>query len=159
MTQNVIIRKSQEVKNESKTCACLFDWCFFIESSRLLFTTPKEYRSTLPVRQRSYSSYRRCLTITLESNSTSGYSWNENANTSDNTVIQQTDHKYNLQQPLYLALVLKSLDYQALKAGNSTISMEYAAPSSRTQPSQNVQLDCNSTIETMHNRLLLRRFY
>jgi len=69
------------------------------------------------------------LTITLESNITTGYSWNENSNIGDNTVIQQTDHKY---QPPAVTIPgaggNEIWNLKALKVGKSTISMEYRRP-------------------------------
>jgi inhibitor of cysteine peptidase len=69
------------------------------------------------------------LTVTLESNITTGYSWNENANIGDKTVMQQTDHKY---QPPATAIPgaggKEVWTFKALKAGQSTISMEYRRP-------------------------------
>lgn len=69
------------------------------------------------------------LTITLESNITTGYSWNENANIGDVTVIQQTGHKY---QPPAVTIPgaggFEIWNLKALKVGHSTISMEYRRP-------------------------------
>ena len=66
------------------------------------------------------------LTITLDSNPATGYSWTENANISDRTVARQTDHKY--QPPATSALGAGGKEiwtFKALKSGTSTISMEY----------------------------------
>ena len=69
------------------------------------------------------------LTVTLESNITTGYSWNENANIGDKTVLQQTDHKYQPPAtPIPGAGGKEVWTFKALKAGNSTISMEYRRP-------------------------------
>ena len=69
------------------------------------------------------------LTVTLESNITTGYSWNENANIGDKTVMQQTDHKY---QPPATAIPgaggKEVWTFKALKAGKSTLSLEYRRP-------------------------------
>lgn len=69
------------------------------------------------------------LTVTLESNITTGYSWNENANIGDNTVMQQTNHIY---QPPATAIPgaggKEVWTFKAIKAGKSTISMEYRRP-------------------------------
>ena len=69
------------------------------------------------------------LTVTLESNATTGYSWNENASIGDKTVLQQTDHKY---QPPAAAIPgaggKEVWHFQALKTGTSKISMEYRRP-------------------------------
>lgn len=69
------------------------------------------------------------LIITLESNITTGYSWNENANIGDVTVIQQTDHKY---QPPAVTIPgaggNEIWNLKALKVGSSAISMEYRRP-------------------------------
>ena len=69
------------------------------------------------------------LTITLESNFTTGYSWNETAEIGDKTVIQQTDHKYQPPgTPMPGAGGKEVWIFKALKAGKSTISMGYARP-------------------------------
>jgi len=69
------------------------------------------------------------LTVTLESNITTGYSWNENANIGDKTVMQQTDHKYQPPAtPIPGAGGKEVWTFKALKAGQSTISMEYRRP-------------------------------
>ena len=69
------------------------------------------------------------LTVTLESNITTGYSWNENANIGDKTVMQQTDHKY---QPPATAIPgaggKEVWTFKALEAGKSTLSLEYRRP-------------------------------
>ena len=69
------------------------------------------------------------LIVTLESNITTGFSWNENANIGDKTVMQQTDHKY---QPPATTIPgaggNEIWNLKALKAGRSTISMEYRRP-------------------------------
>ena len=69
------------------------------------------------------------LTVTLESNITTGYSWNENANIGDKTVMQQTDHRY--QSPATAipgAGGNEVWTFKALRAGKSLISMEYRRP-------------------------------
>ena len=69
------------------------------------------------------------LTVTLESNITTGYSWNENANIGDKTVMQQTNHKYQPPAtPIPGAGGKEVWTFKALKAGQSTISMEYRRP-------------------------------
>ena len=69
------------------------------------------------------------LTITLDSNVTTGYSWNQTANITDTSVLQQTDHKYvNPTTPAIGAGGQEVWTVQALKTGTSTISMEYRRP-------------------------------
>lgn len=69
------------------------------------------------------------LTITLESNITTGYSWNETADIGDKTVMQQTDHKYQPPgTPIPGAGGVEIWTFKALKTGKSTISMGYARP-------------------------------
>ena len=69
------------------------------------------------------------LTVTLESNASTGYSWNENANITDKTVLQQTDQKYQAPAtPIAGAGGKEVWTFKALKAGNSMISMEYRQP-------------------------------
>jgi predicted secreted protein len=69
------------------------------------------------------------LTVTLESNITTGYSWNETSEISDLTVMQQTDHKY--QPPATVAVGAGGTEiwnFKALKEGTSTITMRYRRP-------------------------------
>jgi inhibitor of cysteine peptidase len=69
------------------------------------------------------------LTVTLESNVTTGYSWNENANIGDKTVMQQTDHKYQPPAtPIPGAGGKEVWTFKALKTGKSRVSMEYRRP-------------------------------
>ena len=69
------------------------------------------------------------LTVTLESNITTGYSWNENANIGDKAVLQQTDHKYQPPAtPIPGAGGKEAWTFKALKAGRSSISLEYRRP-------------------------------
>ena len=69
------------------------------------------------------------LTISLESNITTGYSWNESANISDKLVLQQTDHKYETPTTTAVGAGGKEVwTIKALKAGKSSISMEYRRP-------------------------------
>ncbi len=64
------------------------------------------------------------LTVTLESNITTGYSWNETANISDKLVLQQTGHKYETPATPALGAGGKEVwTIKALKAGKSTISI------------------------------------
>jgi len=69
------------------------------------------------------------LTLTLDSNISTGYSWNENANIGDRSVLQQIDHKYQPPAtPMPGAGGKEVWTFKALKAGKSTISMEYRRP-------------------------------
>ncbi len=82
------------------------------------------------------------LTVTLESNITTGYSWNENANIGDKTVMQQIDHKYQPPATSIPGAGGKEVwTFKALKAGKSTISMEYRRPfESNTTPAKTFTL-------------------
>ncbi len=78
------------------------------------------------------------LTITLESNITTGYSWNENATISDRTVVNQTSHKY--QPPANQipgAGGQEVWTFTGLAPGNATISMEYKRPFEPNNPPAN----------------------
>ncbi len=69
------------------------------------------------------------LTVTLDSNATTGYSWNENANISDKSVIQQISHKYQAAAtPMPGAPGKEIWTFKALQAGKSVVSMEYRRP-------------------------------
>jgi len=73
------------------------------------------------------------FTVTLCSNPTTGFQW-ESAQISDQTVLQQSDHKfeapeYNGDMPPPPGSPGKEIwTFQALKEGKSTISIEYSQP-------------------------------
>jgi len=71
------------------------------------------------------------VTVTLFSNATTGYKWEENTKISDPLVVQQLDHKYvapgNTDGKVG-AGGLEVWSFKALKAGTSTISTEYGQP-------------------------------
>ena len=72
------------------------------------------------------------LTITLCSNPTTGFLWVESAQISDQTVLQQTDHKLVVPGPEPPPPPgtpgTQVWTFKALKKGESTISMEYSRP-------------------------------
>ena len=70
------------------------------------------------------------LTVTLCSNPTTGFQWVESAEISDQTVLQQTDHKFVPPEETGVAGAAgkEIWTFQALKKGTATISMEYSRP-------------------------------
>jgi len=70
------------------------------------------------------------LTITLCSNPTTGFQWVESAQISDQTVLQQTSHKFVPPEETGVAGAAgkEIWTFKALKKGTSTISMEYSRP-------------------------------
>jgi len=70
------------------------------------------------------------LTVTLCSNPTTGFEWVESAQISDQTVLQQTDHRLVIPEAegVVGAAGTQVWTFQALKKGTSTISMEYSRP-------------------------------
>ncbi len=69
------------------------------------------------------------FTVTLDSNQTTGFRWSETAAISDQTVLQQMEHKYVLAQSERLGAAGQEVwTFKALKTGNSTISMDYSRP-------------------------------
>ncbi len=68
------------------------------------------------------------LTVTLESNQTTGYSW-ELKEISDPSVLQKTDNKYETPTSSLVGAGGKEVwTFKALKAGTTTLSMEYSQP-------------------------------
>ena len=69
------------------------------------------------------------LTVTLCSNPTTGFQW-ESAQISDQTILQQTDHKYEPPEDENIVggAGEEVWTFKALKKGTSTISMEYSRP-------------------------------
>ncbi len=70
------------------------------------------------------------LTVTLCSNPTTGFQWVESAQISDQTVLQQTSHKFVPPEETGVAGAAgkEIWTFKALKKGTSTISMEYSRP-------------------------------
>ncbi len=72
------------------------------------------------------------FTVTLCSNPSTGFQWSESAQISDQTVLQQTAHE--LVPPTDGLLLSPGTPgkeiwtFQALKKGDSTVSMEYSQP-------------------------------
>jgi inhibitor of cysteine peptidase len=66
------------------------------------------------------------LTVSLVSNPSTGYSWDENAAISDKTVIDQTHHEFQAGNvPLAGAPGTEVWTFTALQPGTATISLEY----------------------------------
>jgi len=70
------------------------------------------------------------LTVTLCSNPTTGFQWAESATVSDQSVLQQTDHKFTAPEAngTVGAPEKEVWTFKALKKGTSTVSMEYSRP-------------------------------
>ncbi len=72
------------------------------------------------------------LTVSLCSNPTTGFLWVESAQISDQTVLQQTDHRFvspvSEPPPPPGTPGQQVWTFKALKKGTSTISMEYSRP-------------------------------
>ena len=72
------------------------------------------------------------VNVTLCSNpSSTGFSWSESAKISDQTVLQQTDHKFTPPEanpPLVGAPGKETWTFKTLKPGKSIISIEYSQP-------------------------------
>jgi inhibitor of cysteine peptidase len=68
------------------------------------------------------------LTVTLDSNATTGYSW-ELAGISDTGVLEKTDNKYEAPTSGLMGAGGKEVwTFKALKAGTTTLSMDYSQP-------------------------------
>ncbi len=72
------------------------------------------------------------LTVTLGSNPTTGFGWSEFAEISDETIVQQTSHKYvgkEYEEPPPPGTSGEEVwTFKALKKGTTTISIEYSRP-------------------------------
>jgi predicted secreted protein len=68
------------------------------------------------------------ITVTLDSNATTGYSW-ELKGISDTAVLEKTDNKYEAPTSGLMGAGGKEVwTFNALKAGTTTLSMEYSQP-------------------------------
>jgi len=72
------------------------------------------------------------FTVTLCSNPTTGFIWSEQAQISDQTVLQQTDHQLVMPEseppPPPGTPGQEVWTFQALNKGEATVSMEYSRP-------------------------------
>ena len=70
------------------------------------------------------------LTVTLCSNQTTGFMWSETAQISDQSVLQQTDHRFVPPEAegVVGAAGKEVWTFNALKKGTSTVSVEYSRP-------------------------------
>ena len=70
------------------------------------------------------------LTLTLCSNQTTGFAWSETAQISDQSVLQQTDHRFVSPEAEGVAGAAgkEVWTFNALKKGTSTVSVEYSRP-------------------------------
>ena len=70
------------------------------------------------------------LTVTLCSNQTTGFMWSETAQISDQSVLQQTDHRFVPAEAegVVGAAGKEVWTFNALKKGTSTVSVEYSRP-------------------------------
>jgi len=72
------------------------------------------------------------VTVTLCSNPTTGFIWSETAQISDQSVLQQTDHKLVMPEseppPPPGTPGQEVWTFQALNKGTSTVSVEYSQP-------------------------------
>jgi len=68
------------------------------------------------------------LTVTLDSNATTGYSW-ELTGISDTGVLEKTDNKYEAPTSGLMGAGGKEVwTFKALKAGTTTLNMNYSQP-------------------------------
>jgi len=70
------------------------------------------------------------FTVTLWSNQTTGFKWSESAMIGDQTILQQTDHKYVAPEAKEVvgAAGNEVWTFKAVKAGTTMVSMEYSQP-------------------------------
>jgi len=74
------------------------------------------------------------LIVTLGSNATTGFQWSESAQISDQTVLQQIEHKYMAPEakddkpPASGTPGQETWTFKALEKGTSVISIEYSRP-------------------------------
>ena len=73
------------------------------------------------------------LIVTLCSNPSTGFEWSDSAQISDQTVLQQIDHKFEPAEgrdklPPLGAPAQETWTFKALKRGTSAISLEYGQP-------------------------------
>jgi len=69
------------------------------------------------------------VTLILESNPTTGFSWSEEAQISNPSVLEQVDHEYVAPDSGMLGASGQEIwKFKALKEGTSTVYLEYSRP-------------------------------
>ena len=74
------------------------------------------------------------FTVTLCSNPTTGFKWQETAEIADQSVLQQTGHEFiapgssDGKRPMPGSAGVEVWTFKALKTGNTTVYMEYGRP-------------------------------
>ena len=71
------------------------------------------------------------VTVILGSNQTTGFQWSEDAVIGDTTILEQTNHKYvspEADNQVVGAAGNEQWTFKALKAGTTTVAMEYSRP-------------------------------
>ena len=70
------------------------------------------------------------FTVALWSNQTTGFKWSGSAMIGNQTIVQQTDHKYVAPEAKEVvgAAGNEVWTFKAVKAGTTTVSMEYSQP-------------------------------
>lgn len=74
------------------------------------------------------------IMVSLDSNPSTGFSWTETASIGNAAVLEQTGHAYvapqanNAQPPVLGASRTETWTFKALKAGQTTVTMQYGRP-------------------------------
>ena len=69
------------------------------------------------------------VTVMLESNPTTGFSWSEDAQISDPAVLEQVSHEYVAPDSEMVGATGQEVwKFKALKEGKATVYMEYSRP-------------------------------
>jgi len=78
------------------------------------------------------------FTVALCSNQTTGFQWSESAQIDDETIVEQTNHKFISpeEQQIVGAAGQEVWTFQALQEGTTTISMEYRRPWEDTEEAE-----------------------
>jgi inhibitor of cysteine peptidase len=99
------------------------------DTKEVAIRTADEFDQTQHVQKQVEITKGNTLVVTLFSNATTGFSWDENAQIADTGIVQQLKHQYIIADSSSLgAPGTEQWTFTALKAGTTTIHLEYSRP-------------------------------
>ncbi len=92
-------------------------------------TNPDEFAQNQHIQKEVEIDKGKTLVVTLFSNGTTGFSWDENARIADTGIIQQREHQYLAAETNIVgAPGAEQWTFEAVNAGTTTIHLEYSQP-------------------------------
>ena len=92
-------------------------------------TNPDEFAQNQHIQKEIKTTKGETLVVTLFSNGTTGFSWDENAQIADSEILQQLGHQYIAAETDVIgAPGEEQWTFEAVNAGTTTIHLEYSRP-------------------------------